>query len=113
MLGQRRVSTYLDRGQEYYVIMEGNKEDYRSPQSIENLYVRSKRSGLLIPLDNLLTFEEGATSSTLNRYNRMRSITITANLADGYTLGEALTFLNQVVEEEVSDTIAVDYRGES
>lgn len=113
MLGQRRVSTYLDRGQEYYVIMEGNKEDYRSPQSIENLYVRSKRSGQLIPMDNLLTFEEGATSSTLNRYNRMRSITITANLADGYTLGEALTFLNKVVDEELSDTIAVDYRGES
>ncbi|WP_102797410.1 efflux RND transporter permease subunit [Bowmanella denitrificans] len=113
MLGQRRVSTYLDRGQEYYVIMEGNKEDYRSPQSIENLYVRSNRSGKLIPLDNLLTFEEGATSSTLHRYNRMRAITISANLAEGYTLGEALTFLNKVVDEEVADTIAVDYRGES
>ncbi|GAB3030910.1 efflux RND transporter permease subunit [Bowmanella dokdonensis] len=113
MLGQRRVSTYLDRGQEYYVIMEGNKADYRSPQSIDNLYVRSQRSNKLIPLDNLLTFEESASSSTLNRYNRMRAITISANLADGYTLGEALAFLNKVVDEEVHETIAVDYRGES
>ncbi|ALS97528.1 efflux RND transporter permease subunit [Lacimicrobium alkaliphilum] len=113
MLGQRRVSTYLDRGQEYYVIMEGRKADYRSPQSIDNLYVRSQRSGELIPLDNLLSFEEQATSSTLNRYNRMRAITISANLADGYTLGEALDYLNGIVSEEISDTIAVDYKGES
>ncbi|HAO17478.1 MAG TPA: multidrug transporter AcrB, partial [Alteromonas macleodii] len=56
MLGQRRVSTFLDRGEEYDVIMEGIEEDFRSPNSIENLYVRSSRTGELIPMDNLLTF---------------------------------------------------------
>ncbi|MGY0645003.1 MAG: efflux RND transporter permease subunit, partial [Paraglaciecola chathamensis] len=90
MLGQRRVSTFLDRGQEYDVILEGRREDYRSPQSIDNLYVRSFRTGELIPMDNLLKVEERATSSRLNRFNRMRSITISANLAEGYTVGEAL-----------------------
>jgi Cation/multidrug efflux pump len=44
MLGQRRVSTFLDRGEEYDVIMEGIEEDFRSPNSIENLYVRSSRT---------------------------------------------------------------------
>ncbi|MBC3764850.1 efflux RND transporter permease subunit [Neptunicella marina] len=113
MLGQRRVSTYLDRGQEYNVIMEGTRADYRSPQSINNLYVRSKRSGELIPLDNLLTFEEQATSSQLNRYNRMRSVTISANLADGYTLGQALDYLNNIVKTELPEQAAIDYKGES
>ncbi|MDF2180391.1 efflux RND transporter permease subunit [Aliiglaciecola sp. CAU 1673] len=113
MLGQRRVSTYLDRGQEYYVIMEGNKEDYRSPQSIDNLYVRSNRSNELIPLDNLLSLEETATSDTLHRYNRMRAITISANLADDYSLGEAIEYLKDLVETEVSGNVAVDYKGES
>jgi multidrug efflux pump len=113
MLGQRRVSTYLDRGQEYYVIMEGKEEDFRSPQSIDNLYVRSDRSKELIPMDNLLSFEERATSSRLNRYNRMRSITISANLADGYTLGSALQYLRDIVKTELPATAAIDYKGES
>lgn len=113
MLGQRRVSTYLDRGQEYDVILEGKEEDYRSPQSIDNLYVRSQRTQALIPMDNLLQFEERATSSRLNRYNRMRSITINANLADGYTLGEALDYLRDLVDTELPDGVSIDYKGES
>ncbi len=113
MLGERRVTTFQDRGQEYDIMMEGWEEDYRSPQSIENIYVRSQRTGELIPLDNLLSFEERASSSRLNRYNRMRSITITANLADGYTLGEALEYLENVVKTELPDTVQIDYKGES
>lgn len=113
MLGQRRVSTYLDKGQEYDVIMEGWAADYRSPQSIDNLYVRSQRSGELIPMDNLLTVEERATSSRLNRYNRMRSITISANLADDYTVGQALAFLREIVKTELPAGVSIDYKGES
>jgi len=113
MLGQRRVSTFLDKGQEYDVIMEGWEEDYRSPSSIENIYVRSSQSNQLIPLDNLLTVSENATSSRLNRYNRMRSVTISANLADGYTVGEALEYLRNIVDTELPDEVTIDYKGES
>lgn len=113
MLGQRRVSTFLDRGQEYEVIMEGNEADYRSPSSIDNIYVRSDRSGQLIPLDNLLDVTEQATSTTLNRYNRMRAVTISANLADGYTVGQALTFLENIVATELPAEVSIDYKGES
>lgn len=113
MLGQRRVSTFLDKGQEYDVIMEGWEDDYRSPSSIENIYVRSSQSNKLIPLDNLLSVSESATSSRLNRYNRMRSITISANLADGYTVGEALEYLRDIVDTELPEEVAIDYKGES
>ncbi len=113
MLGQRRVSTFLDRGQEYDVIIEGDENDYRSPDSIANIYVRSDRTGQLIPLDNLVSVREQATSNTLNRYNRMRAITISANLADGYTVGEALTFLENIVATELPGEVGIDYKGES
>lgn len=113
MLGQRRASTYLDRGQEYDVILEGMEEDFRSPQSIDNLYVRSDTTQQLIPLDNLVEIKEQATSSRLNRYNRMRSITISANLAPGYTLGQALEYLNDIVKSDLPDEVTVDYRGQS
>jgi multidrug efflux pump len=113
MLGQRTVSTFLDRGEEYDVILEGIDNDYRSPDSIENIYVRSARTQQLIPLDNLITFKEQATSAQLNRYNRMRSITIEANLADGYTVGEALSYLENLVRTELPDAVSIDYKGES
>ena len=113
MLGQRRVSTYLDRGQEYDVILEGWEADFRSPSSIDNIYVRSQRTNELIPMDNLLSIKEQATSNQLNRYNRMRAVTISANLADDYTVGEALAYLENIVATELPEEVSIDYKGES
>ncbi|CAB0151763.1 Efflux pump membrane transporter BepG [Pseudidiomarina piscicola] len=113
MLGERRATTYLDRGEEYDVILEGERSDYRDPTAIDQIYVRSDSSGQLIPLSNLVTVEEQATSGQLNRYNRMRSITIEANLAEGYSLGDALAYLESVVAEKLPEDISIDYKGES
>lgn len=113
MLGQRRVTSYVDRGEEYDVIVEGVKADFQSAADIENIYVRSRTTNQLVALSNLIHIEENATASQLNRYNRLRSITITANLADDYTLGEALYFLNTVVDENLPESAQVDYKGES
>lgn len=113
MLGQRRVTTFVDRGEEYDVIVEGDEKQYQSPTDIDNLYVRSRTTNKLIPLSNLLNIGENATSSRLNRYNRLRSITVTANLADGYALGDALDFLVDVTKNKLPEHVQVDYKGES
>lgn len=112
MLGQRRATTFIDRGEEYDVILKGTKTDFTDPTDISNIYVKS-RSEELVPLDSLITLKEEATASRLNRYNRMRAITLSANLADGYTLEQALNFLNKVAEEENDIEGAIDYKGES
>jgi multidrug efflux pump len=112
MLGQRRITTFIDRGEEYDVILKGTKADFGGPNDIANIFVKS-RSNQLIPLDNLISIKEQATASRLNRFNRMRAITITANLANGYTLAEALEFLNTVAAEENDFDGAIDYKGES
>lgn len=113
MLGQRRVTTFVDRGEEYDVVVEGDERQYRSPEDIDNVYVRSRTSDKLIPLANLLTITESATSSRLNRYNRLRSITITANLADGYALGDALDFLKNIAQTQLPQEVQLDYKGQS
>ncbi|RUO72036.1 AcrB/AcrD/AcrF family protein [Pseudidiomarina sediminum] len=113
MLGERRVTTYLDRGEEYDVILEGERSDYRDPSAIDQIYVRSDATGQLIPLSNLVTIEERATSGVLNRYNRMRSVTIEANLAEGYSLGDALAYLETIVHEKLPEDVSIDYKGES
>ena len=113
MLGQRRVTTFVDRGEEYDVIVEGDEKQFQSPTDIDNLYVRSRTTDKLIPLASVINIGENATSSRLNRYNRLRSITITANLADGYALGEALDFLVDVTKNKLPEHVQVDYKGES
>jgi multidrug efflux pump len=113
MLGQRRATTYIERGEEYNVLLEGRDEEFNSPSVLDGLYVRSATTQQLIPLSNLVDVKEQATASRLNRYNRMRSITIDANLAEGYTLGQALDFLNQVVTDNITGSVNVDYKGQS
>jgi multidrug efflux pump len=113
MLGSRRVTTFIDGGEEYDVILEGERNSQRTPANLENIYVRSQSSERLIPLSNLVRIEEYADSGSLNRYNRVRAITIEANLKEGYSLGEALEYLNNIVKEELPDTAIVDYKGES
>jgi multidrug efflux pump len=75
--------------------------------------VRSERTGELIPLSNLLKSKESATASTLNRFNRIRAITISANLAPGTTLGQALDYLERTAREELPITAQIDYKGQS
>ncbi|MCC5866520.1 MAG: efflux RND transporter permease subunit [Wenzhouxiangella sp.] len=111
MLGSRRVTTYIEDGQEYDVIIEGERDRQRSPAALENLYVRSSRSGQLIPLSNLVQIENIADSTSLNRYNRVRAITIQAGLADTLTLGEALNFLEGLAREHLPETAIIDYKG--
>jgi multidrug efflux pump len=113
LLGSRRVTTYIDEGEEYDVIVEGERSEQRTATNMENIYVRSERSGQLIPLSNLAHIEEFADSRSLSRYNRVRAITIDAELKQGYTLGQALKYLEDLVHENLPDDVIIDYKGQS
>ena len=83
VLGSRIVTTFIDRDREYNVILQGRAEDRATPQDLDNLYVRSDRTGELIPLSNLVQLTEVAGPTQLNRFDRLRSITISAALTPG------------------------------
>ncbi|WP_017429954.1 efflux RND transporter permease subunit [Vreelandella jeotgali] len=113
LLGGRRVTRYVNNGEEYDVIVEGERDARSNPQSLESLQVRSARSGDLIPLANLVSFDNAAGPGSLSRYNRLRSITLEANLAEGYSLGEALDYLDRTVAEQLPDAVQTDVKGAS
>ena len=113
LMGSRRVTTYIDRGKEYDVLLESEKSLKQEPADISNIWVRSADSDRLIPLSNLIEIEEFADSSTLNRYNRQRAITLEANLADGYSLGEALNYLESLVRDNLPPGATIAYKGPS
>ena len=88
MMGGRRVTTFVQDGEEYDVLVQAGREG---------------RAAL----------SELAEAGSLNRFNRLRAITISAGLAPGYTMGEALAFLDGVVRTRLPEYAQVDWKGES
>jgi len=113
MMSEQRVTTFVQDGEEYDVILQAQEDQRASAADLQNIYVRSSDSGELIPLANLIYLDETAGAASLNRYNRLRSITISASLNEGYALGDALKFLENVVATELPEFAQIDYKGES
>ena len=111
MLGSRRVTTFLQNGEEYDVIVEGERSAQQTPFDLTNIFVRSDDTGALIPLSNVVTLTETGGSRTLARYNRVRAITIEANLPEGVTLGDALVDIETLAREVLPDEVIIDYKG--
>lgn len=111
LLGSRRVSTYVDRGEEYRVIVQAERAGRAAQADLARIYVRS-RSGELVSLANLVTLSDTAGPRDLGRFNKLRAITLSAGIAPGYTLGEALAFL-EAEANRAPEITAIGYRGES
>ncbi|MAP45039.1 MAG: multidrug transporter AcrB, partial [Sphingobium sp.] len=111
LLGSRRVTTYVDRGEEYRVLVQAEDEGRETVADLERINVRS-RTGALVPLSSLVTVKEVAGPRQLNRFNKLRAITLTAALAPGTSLGDALTWLEGQARQS-PEVIALGYRGES
>jgi multidrug efflux pump len=113
MMGSRIVTTFIKSGREYYVILQGRVEDRASPTDLDNLYVRSDRGDDLIPLSSVVKLEELATSSSRNRFDRLRAIAVSASLAPGYSMGEAVDFMTRAVETQLPPSAKLSFDGEA
>jgi multidrug efflux pump len=111
LLGSRRVSTYVDRGEEYRVIVQADAQDRATAENLAAIQLRN-RDGSLVSLANLITYKETAGARDLGRYNKLRAITLSGGLAPGYSMGEALAFLEEQAAAS-PEVLAVGYRGES
>ncbi len=112
MMGSRRVTTFVQDGEEYDVLVQAGIGGRGTPADLTAIEVRGK-GGALVPLSNLVTLSELAEAGSLNRFDRMRAITITAGLAPGYTMGEALEFLNDTAASSLPDYAQLAWKGES
>ncbi|MGH8051583.1 MAG: efflux RND transporter permease subunit [Arenimonas sp.] len=112
MMGSRRVTTFVEKGEEYDVIVQAQASDRSTPEDLKNLTVRSS-SGVLVPMASLVTVKELAEPGSYGRFNRLRAITVSANLAPGYTMGEALVWMDEAVKQTLPDTAQIDFKGEA
>jgi len=111
MMGGRRVTTFVDDGEEYDVILQAQRADRQQPLDMENIHVATNRTGALIPLSNLVRVEEVSGAGQLRRFNRVRALTISGSVAPGYTLGEVTTHMENTVRDMLPDVSGIDYKG--
>ncbi len=112
MLGGKSETTFVERGEEYDVYLRGDENSFNNAADLSQIYLRTN-NGELVTLDSVTKIEEVASSIRLSHYNKQKAVTITANLIDGYTLGEALDFLDAKAIEVLPGDISVSYSGES
>ena len=112
LLAGRKINTFIENGEEYYVIVQARKENRQNIRDIGAFEVKSM-SGSYVRLDNLLKFKEVTEAKELNRYNKMRSITLSAGLKKGYSLGEAIDYLENISKEKLSGNFKIDFKGQS
>ncbi|MFT5391488.1 MAG: multidrug efflux pump [Gammaproteobacteria bacterium] len=117
LFASREVTTYIDRGREYPVILQARLEDRRTPNDLLNVFVRtgpgSGNGTALVPLHALVQTSERAAASELRRYNRLPSITIQAGLADDYALGDALAYMEKGAAGILPAGARLGYSGQS
>lgn len=113
MLASREVTSYVDRGREYAVILQAKEEDRQTPTDLTNIFVRAGDDGELVPLGALVNTEERAASPTLNRFDRLPSVTISGALNDGYDLASAITFMQDAAAEALPTGAKLGYSGQT
>jgi multidrug efflux pump len=112
MLGGRQVTRFKREGEQYDVIVQLAPVDRTTPADISDTYVRG-RNNEMVQLSNLVDVREGVAPQSLNHFNRLRAVKITGTLAPGYTVKDALDFMDQAARNVLPPTAQTDYDGQS
>jgi multidrug efflux pump len=112
MLGGRQVTRYKRDAEQYDVMVQTQATGRTTPEDIEKLFVRG-RGESMVPLSSLVRVRESVSPRELNHFNQRRSVSITANLAPGYALGEALQFMDQTANKILKPGYATELNGVS
>jgi multidrug efflux pump len=96
--GQSQVSTIYQRLNQYHVVMEVDPRYQQTPDALQAIYVASK-SGTLVPLAAISHFEQANTPLAVNHQAQFPSVTLSFNLAEGVSLGEATELIEKANRE--------------
>ncbi len=111
LLGGRVVTNFKRGTKQYDVILQMKSQERSTPDVIHDLYVRTPAG--LVQLANVVRLNETSAPKELNHYNRLRSATLTANLAPGVTLGRALDDLDRITETKLPAGVKREFAGQS
>lgn len=107
-----RLAYFIQNGFQYQVIAQVERSDRNKPGDIEKLYVRNNR-GESIPLDAVVHLQESTNPATLYHYNRYKAATISASLAEGYTIGDGIAAMRAISSKLLDESFQTNLSGPS
>jgi multidrug efflux pump len=113
-MGQRRINTFERDGEEYNIYMQAERDQRSEVDDLTNMFVRSDRTGELIPLSSVVTSETIGDTAERRRFGRLAAVTVGVSLPPGVAIGTAIDELTRLANEAIGDqNIRVDYSGEA
>ncbi len=112
LLGGRNVSKFQIGSEQYDVTVALPASERASPDTLSRIFVKGK-NGEMVQLSNVVKVRESVAPRDLRRFNQLRAITIQANLAPGYTLGEAIQAVDAAAAEVLPQGTATDLGGQA
>ncbi len=112
MLGGRQVTRFKQGGEQYDVVVKVEDADRRNPDDLSTIYVRGG-DGRMIQLSNLVRVTETVAPTELNHFNQLRAAKISANIAPGYALGDAVAHMEAAAERILPPSARIDWDGPS
>ncbi len=112
LLSGRNVSTFEIDGEQYDVTVALPLAERSSPDVLSSIFVRSS-AGEMVQLSSVVSYKETVAPRELRRFNQLRAVTVEANLAPGYTLGDAITAVNAAAIEVLPETVVTDLTGQA
>src|SRR5690606_7589791 len=109
-LGGDKVAEYREGGKTYETRLRLPDEVRGDEEALGALTVRSAQ-GELVELRNIATIQAGEGPTQIERQARERQITLLANLAQGFGLGEAMGYLTEFAASELPKTVVTDFDG--
>ena len=106
----REVSSIRAATNDYAVLLLVDPQYRRNPEALKLLYVRSK-DGQLIPLSTLVKTETGVGPMSVNHSGQLPSVTVSFNLAPGYSLGQAVDAVNALADHYLPASVSTMFQG--
>ena len=103
--GTRKIASVFTASNDYAVIVEADKARQLDPSILSKVFVRSA-NGQLVRLDSLASITLGSGPTAVARQSQLPAVTITFNLAPGFTLGEAVIRLGDV-ERQIAMPLSI------
>jgi multidrug efflux pump len=111
-LSNQQMGYFTKDGKQYSVIGQVERINRDDPNDLKKLYVTNNK-GQSISLNNLVTINEDVTPPTLYHFNRYRSATISAGLADGMTVGDGIKEIRAIADTILDDSFQTSLAGTS
>ena len=103
------ASNFNAYGKLYRVMVQGSPETRMTPESLNNIYVRTKDD--MAPVKEFCNLQRVYGPSNINRFNLFTSINVTATVADGYSTGEAIKAVQETAATMLPQGYTYEYSG--